>query len=361
MRGYRKEYNNNRIIKCQAIGGFYEDLAAIKQNGKWGYINTHGEIVIPCQYKFALDFSEGLAAVDNEKGEAGFINKVGNLVIPHNYDFANDFKESLAAVEDKETNKYGFVNEKGKVVIPFIYSDAYNFYDDRAAVAIDNEEEEFELFGYINKKGEHITDFIYLTAQDFKNGYARVSTEDHLIIINSDGEEVFKIPNNGINILESDGEMVFYNLGKIWQYKNIKTDKETDLPDIESISILNDGICIMVDKNGKYGAYDKDANIGIPFIYEKLRFPNSGLVTFLEKGLYGFLDYQGNIIIPAQYDKTMSFENEYTDVDIKNRKFIINKKGEIILELKIKESNKTTIFIVAMAIFLIIAIILSLK
>lgn len=51
MEQYRKEYNNNKIIKCEAIGGFYEDLAAIKQNGKWGYINKKGEVILELKRK----------------------------------------------------------------------------------------------------------------------------------------------------------------------------------------------------------------------------------------------------------------------------------------------------------------------
>jgi len=35
----------------------------IKEYGKWGYINTNGEVVIKCQFENAGHFSEGLAAV----------------------------------------------------------------------------------------------------------------------------------------------------------------------------------------------------------------------------------------------------------------------------------------------------------
>ena len=42
---------------------FSEGLANVKINGKWGYINTKGEEVIPCQYDAANPFSEGVAVV----------------------------------------------------------------------------------------------------------------------------------------------------------------------------------------------------------------------------------------------------------------------------------------------------------
>ena len=40
-----------------------EKLACVQVDGKWGYINLMGEIVIKTQFEDAKGFSEGLAAV----------------------------------------------------------------------------------------------------------------------------------------------------------------------------------------------------------------------------------------------------------------------------------------------------------
>ena len=59
---------------------FSEGLAPVKQNGKYGFINTKGEVVIPCIYDGAADFSEGLAMVkQNYKGS--IINKEGKVIV----------------------------------------------------------------------------------------------------------------------------------------------------------------------------------------------------------------------------------------------------------------------------------------
>ena len=42
---------------------FSEGLAAVQKNGKWGYINEDGEVVIPFEYDIAFVFNEGLAVV----------------------------------------------------------------------------------------------------------------------------------------------------------------------------------------------------------------------------------------------------------------------------------------------------------
>lgn len=45
---------------------FSEDLAAVKKNGKWGYIDEENKTVIPFQYAYAWPFNEGKAIVCKE-------------------------------------------------------------------------------------------------------------------------------------------------------------------------------------------------------------------------------------------------------------------------------------------------------
>ena len=59
-------------------------MARVKVDGKWGYINKQGEIVIACEFDNAGDFSNGLADVEYlEKN--GVINTEDKFVIPCKY------------------------------------------------------------------------------------------------------------------------------------------------------------------------------------------------------------------------------------------------------------------------------------
>jgi hypothetical protein len=49
-------------------------------NDKWGYIDKTGAVVIPCQWKFAMNFHNGLAEVDDANGKRHKINKQGEIV-----------------------------------------------------------------------------------------------------------------------------------------------------------------------------------------------------------------------------------------------------------------------------------------
>lgn len=102
------------LQKYDQIDAFSEGLAAVRRDGKWGYINLKGEEVIPCQFSDVFppgQFSEGLACVVDEHNEednklwnkrVGFINKKGEFVITGDY-----FTEAptLGTVWEDESHK----------------------------------------------------------------------------------------------------------------------------------------------------------------------------------------------------------------------------------------------------------------
>ena len=62
--------------RYEAAGNFSEGLAAVKENGKWGYIDGTGATVVAAKYASAGSFSEGLAAVKSG-GKYGYVDRTG--------------------------------------------------------------------------------------------------------------------------------------------------------------------------------------------------------------------------------------------------------------------------------------------
>jgi len=74
-----------------------EGYAAIKRNGKWGYIDTNGNVVIDCIFDDALSFGQHLAAV--QLGEFwGYISRYGRIVIEPVFIEAKSFSNGSAPV-----------------------------------------------------------------------------------------------------------------------------------------------------------------------------------------------------------------------------------------------------------------------
>jgi len=83
--------------RFEGVMYFSEDLAAVRRDGKWGFVDKNGDIVIPITFQHALGFSEGLAAVSIDD-MWGFIDRSGNVVVPLEFNFVSSFSEGLAFV-----------------------------------------------------------------------------------------------------------------------------------------------------------------------------------------------------------------------------------------------------------------------
>lgn len=74
-------------------------MRRIQVDGKWGFADLYGNIVIKPQYEFCLDFNEGLAAVEVEPKKWGYIDSTGTIVIAPNYAAARHFSHGAALVK----------------------------------------------------------------------------------------------------------------------------------------------------------------------------------------------------------------------------------------------------------------------
>lgn len=77
--------------------------AAVQQDGKWGFVNVNGEIVIEPEFEDARSFSNGFAAVKKD-GKWGFIDAQNNIVIEPEFEDVRDFNSSGNCYVFKEGN-----------------------------------------------------------------------------------------------------------------------------------------------------------------------------------------------------------------------------------------------------------------
>jgi hypothetical protein len=106
------------------ISSMKEGRACLSKDGKRGYLDESGKVVIPCQYEMALDFSEGRAAV-KQGGKWGFIDREGRAVVPFRYEEADSFHEGMARVWRRGSPSLaGYVNAEGQEAVPAAYPGA---------------------------------------------------------------------------------------------------------------------------------------------------------------------------------------------------------------------------------------------
>ena len=125
---------------------FSESMAVVRKDGKYGYIDVSGRLVIPVKYQDAGSFSAGLAPVCLY-GKYGYVDKSGEMVVPFKYSYAFPFSEGLAAVE--LNGKVAYIGPDGKTVIPYMLDSGKPFKDGIAEVTVDGQTKYMDKVGNI--------------------------------------------------------------------------------------------------------------------------------------------------------------------------------------------------------------------
>ncbi len=164
-----KIYYNKKFEKREAF--FNDGLTPFVDNGRYGYMNAVGDIIIEPQYSYAYGFCEGLAAVVNDDDKYGYIDETGKLVIP--FRFEHDpictythqafWNEIAIVVVD---GKYGCIDKKGNYIVEPVFDYADDFSEGLALV------EKGGLYGYIDTKGNYVIEPQFALASPFSDGYA---------------------------------------------------------------------------------------------------------------------------------------------------------------------------------------------
>ena len=97
----------------EATWPFVDGMARVKVDGKWGFIDTNGKMVIAPQYERVENFFEGLAGVKKDD-KWGFVDKKGRIVVEPQFDEIWDFSNGLALF--RSYDQYGYIDKNGSVI-----------------------------------------------------------------------------------------------------------------------------------------------------------------------------------------------------------------------------------------------------
>lgn len=321
----------------------------------YGYIDHYRSEKIPLIYHGAKEFSNGMAAVCNEKFLWGFIDNKGVQKVPFRYYNADSFAEGLSLVTKKigETShrypirKFGFINLLGEETIPLIYDAGSSFSEGLAIVGKNINGELF--YGYINSSNEVVIPFKYVDAKPFSNGLAavRIDYSDKYFLINNCGEQMTD-PFELYHLYEFINDVAKIKIGNHHNEKFGLINKNGKLiiePIYQRIEIVEDIILVSFEKN--YHKYkfladkngDKlsnDYNEIFSFVEDIAPVSNYNIIDKynldFENPKYGFIDKKGNEISSCFFDKIIEFRDGFAGVMKDNKWWFINKKGETVSE-----------------------------
>lgn len=223
------------------IGPFNQfGLAKVSKDGYSGYINTAGEVVVPCDWYDTSDFNEdGLCTVvrctETSSGWStypyyyfGLYDSTGKEITPAQWrtlgnstnsswretyngakTHAPAFSDGKAMVQNAD-GLYGFIDASGHLVGEVRWSSIRNF-SENLAVVVEN-----ELYGFIDQNGQVVIEPQYADALPFSESLAGVKKGGLWQFINHDNEVVIQ-PKYGQVSSFSDGKADVFLNGTGWQ------------------------------------------------------------------------------------------------------------------------------------------------
>jgi hypothetical protein len=155
----------------------------VSEEGKWGFINKDGMVVITWQYENVSAFEGGVAKV-LMGGKWGVIGKSGKYIISPRYEDMDIDGERLLI---KQQGKWGWVSREGEEIIKPQFNDAFRFNGRKyAPVNIGGK------WGYIDRDGEMVIDPQFEFAFGFDGDMAPVGINNKYGFIDERGKYVIE-------------------------------------------------------------------------------------------------------------------------------------------------------------------------
>lgn len=208
--------------KQMKLGTVSNSRTVFYEKGKYGYMDTQGNIIVPAIYIKADDFCEGKAIVYKSHNESGIIDSAGNFIIAPNVSKIMEVNDGLALVKSPNYDFY-FLGSDLKRQNTENYSAAKNFCNGVAPVS------RADKWSVINTRGFEMTSSKYQDIDKFQNGFAKVkisrkigvADENGKIIIEPDYDFINYYSNDLIRV-EKENNIGYINIAGNWVWQSQK-------------------------------------------------------------------------------------------------------------------------------------------
>lgn len=357
--------NGETVFKIEAIyvSEFSNGLAKVKKNtlvnNQWvtgyGFINTSGQVVIPCDLEKAMNFKAEVTWI-KKKNENFYrlINKNGVEIPTKHYEKVKNFfhfQQDVCAVF--ENGKMGFINANGQEIIPCQYVGSSVFTEGLASVC--KADSQVEAYGFINKTGEVVIPLSFKQAgySSFNNGLARATVNGKTVLIDKTGKIIFKTDKGNIQGQEFGRILVITKPNRRgWGWLNFNDEFVIDAEYDYAQNFNEDGYAI-VEKNDLKGVIDTTGKVVIPLIYETVYhditkdgyfagvLPSNGETVSLANAEKHYFDknFQKIPLEKVKYLMSARYGNRIIFSDINNRKGYLNREYQIVIPAQYSKAD----------------------
>lgn len=300
-----------------------DDAVVVVVGEKAGLMSKQGKWLAKPEYDYILgEFHQGLTVVKNTNGKYGFMDKTGKIVIPFKYVDAWNFtdKMGLAQVKLTKDSKWGFINPNDDMVIAPKYDFVYALISENLFTAYRDGKA-----GFMDKTGKEVIAFDYDEALPFIEGLAMVGKNGKFGFINPKGQMV--IPLTYDFALNFEEGVAVIRKGKKYGLID-KTGKEVITPEYDDVMYAGEDT-YLVEKEDKVGYITTSGKPLTKMIYDEAGTFSEGLAVVCTVGKCGYIDITGKEAIALKYDMVSNFSNGKARVILGEKEFVIDKTGQV--------------------------------
>lgn len=274
-------------VSCSAMLGA-QNLIPFERSGKWGYVNSSGEVVVPAKYSAVSRFADGYGVVyEANTGLAGLVEYSGRVVIEPRYTYIDLCSEGIVAVYACGKKKKMWTDGSW-AFIDLSRPDSLMFGDDVA----------FDMVG------------------PFLDGVAWVNCK----------ETDTKRMQRYMPVMDKKGKK---EIGRDYLFGVSESFRMSDLyaKDDNGNFIVYDGEWVLVDR-------DRNVRTDLEKPYQMVGEFRDGLAWVKRDGLYGFVNIAGEEVIPVKYKSVQGAPNAKPASLLLNPesgavRWVMNEKGEM--------------------------------
>ncbi len=311
-----------------------EGYDAVLKDGKWGFVDTSGKLVIPLQFESPAQFRHGFAAVKKD-GKMGIIDKTGKLLVNFLYDYIGDYNDGLFSARDLKS-KYGFIDSANNTIIPFEYNEVnISWFSGGVAIV-----KKGNKYGAVDKTNKTVVPFEYdeLGITDgFAKGYVVGKKGSKTLLVDKTGQPV-NFPN--IELYEKI-QPIENNLLVVKEKQSGKegivdlTGKVIIPVKYNSVSNFYKGYAIVEGDSGRYllgkegkTVFEQTSFLNLQILEENLFYGN----TTKDEIMYLF-DSTGKHVVEQGFGNIIPMAENMLLVNRDGKAWYINYKGEKIADL----------------------------
>jgi hypothetical protein len=290
------------------------------RNGKVGYIDQRGKIVVPPDIEWfggngGGEFHDGLLEVSASDGV--YVDRNGKPAFDKKFSRGWDFSEGLAVAMETDGGKWGYINTHGEfAILPRFASSGMDyvwpFQGGFAKIEVAGK------FGYIDHTGNFVIPPTLLDGDSFHDGYARV-------IVDGPCAKMEHGPCASPQVVPVEAEHSSLSSCKyafVGSSGRIISDLRFD-----SAGSFSEGLA-PVEISGLWGYIDTSGNLVIPARFEKAESFSDGLGLVTSNGMVGYIDRTGAYAIQPQFKYAESFADELAVIGSEDSGYwYINKNG----------------------------------